>query len=77
MYGYEYFLDLKEVNTVFKRGEVVKHSTNEYFLPTSTTGQIVHHEGYSLSYSEMHEQAEWVAYELRKVNSRRNASTTE
>jgi endonuclease G len=35
-------------------------------LPTSTTGQIVHHEGYSLSYSEAHEQAEWVAYELKK-----------
>src|SRR5690606_31270175 len=36
------------------------------FLPTSTTGQIIHHEGYSLSYSEAHEQAEWVAYELKK-----------
>ncbi|MFK7809253.1 MAG: DNA/RNA non-specific endonuclease [Saprospiraceae bacterium] len=35
-------------------------------LPTSTTGQIVNHEFYSLSYNEAHEQAEWVAYELTK-----------
>lgn len=35
------------------------------FLPTSTTNQIIHHEYYSLSYSEPHEQAEWVAYELK------------
>lgn len=41
-------------------------NTNEYFLPTNTTNQVIHHEGYSLSYSEAHEQAEWVAYELKK-----------
>ncbi|MDV7187676.1 DNA/RNA non-specific endonuclease [Lutibacter sp. TH_r2] len=35
------------------------------FLPTSTTGTIVNHNFYSLSYSEKHEQAEWVAYDLR------------
>ena len=34
------------------------------FLPTSTTGQIIYHNFYSLSYSEKYEQAEWVAYEL-------------
>ncbi|MBE0424710.1 MAG: DNA/RNA non-specific endonuclease, partial [Lutibacter sp.] len=34
------------------------------FLPTSTTGQVVHHQFYSLSYKEKYEQAEWVAYEL-------------
>ncbi|MCI2228986.1 DNA/RNA non-specific endonuclease [Polaribacter sp. MSW13] len=34
------------------------------YLPTSTTGQIVKHNGYTLSYSEKHEQAEWVAYSL-------------
>ncbi len=34
------------------------------FLPTSTTGQVIHHKGYSLSYSEAHEQAEWVAHTL-------------
>ncbi|WP_369048474.1 DNA/RNA non-specific endonuclease [Tenacibaculum sp. UWU-22] len=36
------------------------------YLPTSTTGQIIKHEAYVLSYSEAHEQAEWVAYSLDK-----------
>lgn len=36
------------------------------FLPTSTTNQIVKHDYYSLSYNEKYEQAEWVAYELKK-----------
>jgi len=36
------------------------------FLPSSTTNQIIKHDYYTLSYSEKHEQAEWVAYELKK-----------
>jgi len=36
------------------------------YLPTSTTNQIIEHNHYTLSYSEQHEQAEWVAYELKK-----------
>ena len=36
------------------------------FLPTSTTNQIVNHSYYTLSYNEEFEQAEWVAYELKK-----------
>ncbi len=36
----------------------------EEILPTSTTGAIVQHTYYILSYSEKDEQAEWVAYEL-------------
>lgn len=40
---------------------------NEFdFYPSSTTGVVVHHNGYSFSYSEKHEQAEWVAYSLSK-----------
>lgn len=66
IYGFEHFLNLEEKAEIVNNGEKVKPYTNEYFLPTSTTGQIVHHEGYSLSYSEPHEQAEWVAYELKK-----------
>src|SRR6056297_3514043 len=34
------------------------------FLPGSTTGQVIEHHHYTLSYDEQHEQAEWVAYEL-------------
>ena len=40
--------------------------TNFYYLPTSTTGSVIAHNHYFLSYSEKHEQAEWVAYHLKK-----------
>ena len=66
VYTYEYFLGEEEKAEIVADGMATKDHTNEYFLPTSTTGQIVHHDGYSLSYSETHEQAEWVAYELKK-----------
>lgn len=72
VYGYEYFLKVEEQSEIVEKGEAPKNNTNEFFLPTSTTGQIVHHQGYSLSYDEPYEQAEWVAYELKKkqvVNS--------
>ena len=36
------------------------------FLPTSKTNQIISHRYYKLSYQEEFEQAEWVAYELKK-----------
>nr|WP_297783174.1 DNA/RNA non-specific endonuclease [uncultured Allomuricauda sp.] len=36
------------------------------FLPSSTTNEVVKHNYYALSYSEPHEQAEWVAYVLKK-----------
>jgi endonuclease G len=37
-----------------------------YYLPTSTTGDIVTHRYYALSYSEEHELPEWVSYELTR-----------
>lgn len=39
-------------------------SSDEDYLPSSTTGAIVQHRYYTLSYNERHEQAEWVAYIL-------------
>ena len=65
VYGYEQFLNNKEEGALIENGKTPKATTNQYFLPTSTTNQIVHHQNYSLSYSEKHEQAEWVAYELK------------
>lgn len=66
VYAFNLYTEKAEVNQVVTKGASAKTDTNEYFLPTSTTGQIIHHDGYSLSYSERHEQAEWVAYELKK-----------
>lgn len=45
---------------------------DEGFLPTSTTGVVVPHQYYTLSYVEAHEQAEWVAYELKKNQIKNN-----
>ncbi len=39
-----------------------------YHLPSGSSGQVIHHEHYSLSYIEKFEQAEWVAYELTKAS---------
>lgn len=36
------------------------------YLPSSTTGEVVKHNHFMLSYSEPYEQAEWVAYTLQK-----------
>jgi len=41
------------------------------FLPTSTTGQVVVHDYYTLSYNEKYEQAEWVAYVLTPSHLKR------
>lgn len=66
IFGYERFVEEEAQMEQVEVGQNPKQDTNEFFLPTSTTGQVIHHEGYSLSYSEPHEQAEWVAYELKK-----------
>jgi endonuclease G len=42
----------------------LQNKTNLEFLPTSTTGVVVHHNYYSLSYNDDYENAEWVAYSL-------------
>jgi endonuclease G len=40
--------------------------------PQSTTKQVIFHENYTLSYHEKYEQAEWVAYTLKKENLKGN-----
>ncbi|NER18224.1 DNA/RNA non-specific endonuclease [Spongiivirga citrea] len=72
VYFFEAYQKDSESEAVIQQGETVKRDTNTNYLPTSTTGQIVHHEGYSLSYNEQHEQAEWVAYELKKKHLSQN-----
>jgi endonuclease G len=43
-----------------------KSNVPENILPASTTGEVVRHAYFTLSYDEDHEQAEWVAYELTR-----------
>ncbi|TNJ43798.1 DNA/RNA non-specific endonuclease [Tamlana fucoidanivorans] len=66
VYAFEYILKTKEEAINIEQGQEVKAHTKMFFMPTSTTGAVIHHEGYSLSYHETYEQAEWVAYELKK-----------
>lgn len=48
----------------YEKTQVFSATSSFDFYPTSTSGAIVHREGYSFSYSEKFEQSEWVAYEL-------------
>lgn len=66
IYAYEIYIDEAQANAIIEQGSTEKEATNVFFLPTSTTDQIIHHQAYSLSYNEYFEQAEWVAYELKK-----------
>ncbi len=65
------YLETKDREVVYEQASEVKENTKVFFLPSSTTGQVIHHEGYSLSYHEDYEQAEWVAYELKKSHLKR------
>lgn len=38
----------------------------DFYLPKTRNGKVVKHKFYTLSYVEEHEQAEWVAYELKR-----------
>jgi len=49
-----------------KKDKTISSPFDEVFFPSSSTDQLVFHNYYMLSYSEPHEQAEWVAYELKK-----------
>jgi endonuclease G len=54
----------QQQQTTFEKSEVSVIGFN--YLPSSTTGQIIQHNDYTLSYHELYEQAEWVAYELNR-----------
>ena len=60
------FQDKEQAQTPIISDDVVIDNSQFNYLPSSTTGQIVAHQFYTLSYSEPHEQAEWVAYSLAK-----------
>lgn len=44
----------------------ITNNDKDFYLPTTAKGEMVRHKFYTLSYVEDHEQAEWVAYELKK-----------
>ncbi|MEM9528740.1 MAG: DNA/RNA non-specific endonuclease [Bacteroidota bacterium] len=48
--------------------ERIEYAGETYFFPSGGTGQRIDHQGFSLSYDEDWEQAEWVAYILERKN---------
>lgn len=65
----------KDTTSVSDTSIATQRNSEEFddtFLPASTTGAIIKHNFFTLSYSEAHEQAEWVAYELSKSDLSRN-----
>ena len=73
-YGEQYVDMEKNVlsDSTLNTGNNASSEFDDSFLPTSTTGAIVEHNYYTLSYSEDHEQAEWVAYALDKNQLSKN-----
>ncbi len=60
------FLFISATSCNYSQAGSPKISEDFDYLPTSTTQAIVTHEYYVLSYNEKYEQAEWVAYILKK-----------
>ena len=48
--------------------ERIDYAGADYVAPTGTRGQVIVRDGYTLSYDEEWEQAEWVAYVLERRN---------
>lgn len=74
LYYGEVYLD-KQAHLPNSSSVVSERSSDEFddaYLPASTTGAIVRHNFYTLSYSEKDEQAEWVAYELKRSDLSNN-----
>jgi endonuclease G len=68
--GLLYFLNGGEPST---NGDITENVEDEMvynglenYLPTSTTEQLIKYPYYTISYSEKHKQAEWVAYKLTR-----------
>ena len=68
-YYFEEFIDSQKTNSTSSGNE---NKLSFYYLPSSTTGVIITHNNYTLSYSEKHEQPEWVAYQLKKEHLSKN-----
>jgi endonuclease G len=64
--------DKKTASEISNLTQYTSTEFDESFLPASTTGAIVKHNHYTLSYSEKDEQAEWVAYTLSKTDLTNN-----
>lgn len=61
----------KEMVTTASTEKLTSRTVLDY-LPTSTTHQVIKHSYFTLSYNEEAEQAEWLAYDLKKEYVKNN-----
>ena len=59
---------IEKAEQIMKPNQEDEIPISNKYLPSSTTGEIINRTYFSLSYSEEHEQAEWIAYELTREN---------
>ncbi len=75
LYYADDFMAEEEEVPISNSSNSTRNTSDEFdasFLPASSTGEVVHHEYFTLSYSEKDEQAEWVAYALNKSDLSKN-----
>lgn len=53
-------------NFIIDKGLKSAYEKEIFYLPQGKNHEVIHHQAYTLSYLEEHEQAEWVAYLLTK-----------
>lgn len=73
IYFAERWIDQRDrVSELSERHSVEKTSENslfnEFYYPSSTTGIVVEHTYFTLSYNPKHGQSEWVAYKLHPLH---------
>lgn len=70
-------LDVNPKDSISQSNSVFIDYENFNYFPSSTDNSIVTHNNYTLSYIEKYEQAEWVAYELKKSDLNYNNNNFE
>lgn len=59
---------IEKAEQVFSGKSETSQTSSGNLLPSSTTGEVIERAFYTFSYSEEHEQAEWISYELTSEN---------
>lgn len=70
-------LDVSPKDSISQSNSVFIDYEDFNYFPSSTDKKIVTHNNYALSYIEKYEQAEWVAYELKKSDLNYNNNNFE
>lgn len=70
-------LDVNQEDSTSYRGTLSVENKSFNYYPSSSENIIIEHDNYSLSYIEEYEQAEWVAYELKKSDLNYNNNNFE